>query len=266
MSAVARGRQGTIYVVAKAPHPGKAKTRLCPPLTPEEAARLATAFLLDTVENVRAAGLVARVICRDAPEQEALQRLLGTATTVHVQEGYGLGAALETAFRQGLADGFEAIGVLGADVPTLPPAVLADAFEVVHRGADVALGPSDDGGYYLLVARTVHPTLFRNMVWSTDSVARITLARCRGAGLGTCLLPLWYDVDDAAGLATLREALLRAPDGVAPHTRAELLVSFPPHAPAPVSPWERGERLPEGGKGEGGELLAGVKHGSGGRR
>ncbi|MGH2355249.1 MAG: TIGR04282 family arsenosugar biosynthesis glycosyltransferase [Chloroflexota bacterium] len=221
-SAGARARPGVVYVVAKAPRPGAAKTRLCPPLTPEGAARLARAFLLDTLANVRAAGLAARVICRDAAEREALRPLVGSSTTIQLQDGAGLGAALESAFRHGLADGFPAVGVFGADTPTLPPVVLAGAFEAVSDGADVALGPSEDGGYYLLAARAVYPSLFRNMVWSTASVAAITLRRCREAGLRTHRLLLWYDVDDAAGLARLRQELRQAPPGVAPHTRSEL--------------------------------------------
>jgi rSAM/selenodomain-associated transferase 1 len=221
-----------VYVVAKAPSPGQSKTRLCPPLTPAAAARLARAFLLDVLDTVRASGLTARIVCRDAAERTALRALVGDAVAVHAQDGNGLGDALEWAFRQGLADGFPAVAVLGADVPALRPDVLREACHAVagdgagdgheRAGYDVALGQSEDGGYYLLAARAVHPTLFRDMIWSTDGVAAETLRRCRAAGLRPFLLPAGYDVDDAAALDTLRAELAGAPLSLAPRTRAAL--------------------------------------------
>ena len=221
----ARAAAGVVYVVAKAPAPGQSKTRLCPPLTPAAAARLARAFLLDVLDTVRASGLTARIVCRDAAERAALQALVGDTVAVHAQRGSGLGDALESAFRQGLADGFPAVAVLGADVPALRPDVLRDACLAVAgtgAGYDVALGQSADGGYYLLAARAVHPCLFRDMIWSTDGVAAETLRRCRAAGLRPFLLPAGYDVDDAAALDTLRAELARAPLSLAPRTRAAL--------------------------------------------
>jgi rSAM/selenodomain-associated transferase 1 len=225
----ARAAAGVVYVVAKAPAPGQSKTRLCPPLTPADAARLARAFLLDVLDTVRASGLTARIVCRDAAERVALQALVGATVAVHAQRGSGLGDALESAFRQGLADGFPAVAVLGADVPALRPGVLRDACLAVagagggrRAGYDVALGRSADGGYYLLAARAVHPSLFRDMLWSTDGVAAETLRRCRAAGLRPFLLPAGYDVDDAAALDTLRAELARAPLSLAPRTRAAL--------------------------------------------
>ena len=128
-----------VYVVAKAPRAGESKTRLCPPLTAGQAAALAEAFLGDVLAVVRHARCQARVICRSAAERRALARLVGGAASVRVQDGAGLGAALESAFWQGLADGFGAVGVLGSDSPTLPPLLLRQAFRAIERGADVAL-------------------------------------------------------------------------------------------------------------------------------
>lgn len=217
-------KRGVVYVVAKAPTPGACKTRLCPPLSYDEAAQLAEAFLLDVLATVRQAGLAARIVCRDRSEQSVLRRLVGQNIRVWAQHGAGLGDALEGAMRTGLADGYEVAAVLGADTPTITAEVLNEGYLRVESGqCDVSLGPSDDGGYYLLAARAVHPTLFRSMVWSTDSVAAETLARCRLAGLRTHLLPRWYDVDDAASLAGLREELAVAgATAVAPHTRTLL--------------------------------------------
>ena len=229
-----------VYVVAKAPRAGQAKTRLCPPLTPDQSARLAAAFLQDTVTLAQLAGVDVRLICRDEEERAAL--IAGDAgragaVTVYIQQGSGLGAALESAFVQGLADGYQAVAVLGADTPTLPPAIVAEAFAALQADIDVALGPSDDGGYYLLAARRLYPPLFRDMTWSTNQVTAQTLHRCAVLGLRTHLLPEWSDVDDAASLARLITHLdseTTGPD-VASHTREALHKLHPLYEPAAAS-------------------------------
>lgn len=217
-----RGPDSAAYVVAKAPKPGVTKTRLCPPLTPAEAAKIALAFVQDTLANVALAGIRPRIICRGPDDQRELRRLAGPKTRVSIQSGEGLGNALESAFREGVADGFAAIAVLGADSPTLPVLVIREAFAAVASGHDLVLGPADDGGYYLLAARRVHPELFREMRWSTAGVANETLHRARALGLRTHVLPGWYDVDDAVTLANLRRDLRRLPKSRAPQTRAVL--------------------------------------------
>jgi uncharacterized protein len=162
---------GVAYVVAKAPQPGVSKTRLCPPLTPDQAALLAAAFLHDTLSNVILAGLTPRIVCQGTTEQQELRRLVGPQTQVSIQSGAGLGDALDGAFREGVTDGFAAVAVLGADSPTLPALVIREAFAALADDNDVALGPAEDGGYYLLAARRIYPWLFRDMPWSTDGVA-----------------------------------------------------------------------------------------------
>ena len=216
------GNHNLVYVIAKAPQPRTVKTRLTPPLTAAETVDLARAFLLDSVEIVRRAGLRARVMCRSSAERALLTDLLGDRASVSVQRGHGLGAALESAFLEGLADGSSAVGVFGADSPTLDPHVLSQAFGQLESGADVCLGPSVDGGYYFLGARDVHRGLFHGMPWGTSSVAALTLRYCQAAGLSAVLLPEWYDVDDWAGLVQLREEIRDASPEVAPHSRHAL--------------------------------------------
>lgn len=218
------------YLIAKAPLAGVTKTRLCPPLLPVQAARLAQAFLVDAVGLIQQAGCQVRIMCRTAPEQAALEDLVGTAAAVCVQPGHGLGDALESAFRAGRADGFDAIAVVGADSPTLPPSVVHQAFAALRRGADVALGPSDDGGYYLLGAHVLHRSLFQDMPWSTNRVGMLTLARCQTAGLSTHVLPTWYDVDDGASLSRLQAELRAGAPSLAPRTRSVLGL----HGPSPL--------------------------------
>ncbi len=214
--------RSAVYVVAKAPRSGISKTRLCPPLAPATAAHLAAAFLLDSVHIVRQAGLEARIICRDDGERVALERLVGDRATVAVQAGCGLGAALESAFRLGFASGCTAVGVLGSDNPTLPPAALTEAYAALVAGSDVSIGPSEDGGYYLLAARALYLDLFRNMIWSTSEVLAVTLQRCAAANLRVHRAPEWYDVDEAADLDRLCSDLASADSPAAPATRAAL--------------------------------------------
>ncbi|MPZ15692.1 MAG: DUF2064 domain-containing protein [Chloroflexi bacterium] len=211
-----------VYVVAKSPQPGVSKTRLYPPLEPVEAAELAAAFIDDAIESVREAACVPRVLCRDAAERRALRRMVGRKAEVATQSGSGLGAALLSAFVQGFRDGFADVAVLGSDSPTLPPVVLREAFCALGQGADVVLGPSDDGGYYLLAARTLHPQLFSEMPWSTDSVANLTLARCASEGLATHRLTTWYDVDDLTSLQRLEVDLRQSRADGAGRTRATM--------------------------------------------
>ena len=213
-----------VSVIAKAPRAGASKTRLCPPLAPHEAASLASAFLEDTIAVALAAEVDVRLMCRDETERPALARFAGdrARVAVQVQDGQGLGAALESAFWQGAAEGYDAVGVLGTDVPTLPPDVIVEAFERLAE-ADVVLGPSLDGGYYLLTARRPHAALFREMVWGTAAVAEETCRRCAALGLRLETVAEWDDVDDPAALARLTRSLETADPTVAPRTRRVLM-------------------------------------------
>jgi uncharacterized protein len=212
-------KDAVVYVVAKAPRPGEAKTRLCPPLDPADASELARAFLLDAVECARQArDVTPRIVCRDRADADEVRELVGAGIEIYCQRGSGLGAALEECFHHGRGDGFARVAVLGGDSPTLPPETIDEAFSALER-ADVAIGPSEDGGYYLLAARRPHPTLFRDMVWSHDGVLRETLRRCAAANLRVATLREWYDVDDAVGLHRLSDDLASVPDHLAVHSR-----------------------------------------------
>jgi uncharacterized protein len=217
-----RHMREVVYIVAKAPLPGESKSRLCPPLLPSQAASLAAAFLRDTIALVARASVDVRLICRHEQERALLTSYAGETATVHVQEGSDVGAAMETAFRQGLANGYEAVGVIGTDTPDLPPSAIREAFDALARGADLSLGQSEDGGYYFLAAKAVYPALFRDMAWSTASVAQETLRRCHALGLEVHHSVTWTDVDDAASLDRLRQSVTRCAASVARHTRAAL--------------------------------------------
>ena len=216
-----------VYIVAKAPRPGHAKTRLAPVLTSEQGSAMARAFLLDTLDVARRArGVAVRVICPGEADAAYLRHLCGRDVGLVCQPGFGLGAALEACFRHGLADGFGKVAVLGSDSPTLSPRVIERAFAALDDH-ELAIGPSEDGGYYLLGARAVHPSLFRDMVWSTDRVYAETLIRAGRAGLRAATLPRWYDVDTPEDLARLARDVAMGRSTRAPHSRRALAAIRP---------------------------------------
>jgi rSAM/selenodomain-associated transferase 1 len=207
-----------LAVMAKAPRAGKVKTRLSPPLSLEQSASLNICFLRDTARNIAevasvsaATGLISYTPIGD----EALfDGILPEAFALVPQRGDGFGERLLSAAEDILACGFGAVCLIDSDSPTLPAQALKQAVEALALPGDrVVLGPSDDGGYYLIGLKVAHPEPFQNITWSTSSVFEETVERVRAAKLELVELPLWYDVDDAATLGTLIAELM---DGVAP--------------------------------------------------
>ncbi len=232
-----------IAVMAKASVPGLTKTRLVPPLTHEQAAALNTAFLRDVTGNMLLAASqaaphasIAGYAAYGPPGAEEFFRH-------HFSPSIGLieawlpnfGDCLYHTIGAILARGHAAAVVLNADSPTLPTALLNEAAKVLAQPGDHAvLGPSSDGGYYLLGLKAAHRRMFEDITWSTARVAEQTRERAREIGLGLHVLPTWYDVDDVETLRRLHgELRRREPAGVRPapelmlphraHHTAELL-------------------------------------------
>lgn len=206
-----------LIVVAKRPAPGKTKTRLCPPLTPELASALYESFLFDTLDQMRQVTNSHRVIAY-LDEQDYFQRLAPDFELIP-QEGHDLGERLDRALTCYLSRGYERVVIMGSDSPTLPPHYLSRAFDVLADGADVVLGPCDDGGYYLIGIKSPTPRLLREVHMSTPTVAAETIALAKEEGLNLISLPVWYDVDDAASLSRLRQEVETLHPSVAVHTR-----------------------------------------------
>ena len=220
-----------LAVMAKAPRPGKVKTRLSPPLSPEQASTLNVGFIRDTAENIQqvteashSAGVVAYT---PVGEEAAFEGLLPAGFRLLGQRGDGFGERLLYACEDLFACGFSAVCLIDSDSPTMPNAALQQAVALLSRPGDrVVLGGSDDGGYYLIGTKRLHHRLFEQIDWSTERVFAQTLERAGQIGLEARLLPTWYDVDDAATLDRLRRELLAVPgEGAgydAKHTRAYL--------------------------------------------
>jgi rSAM/selenodomain-associated transferase 1 len=217
-----------LAVMAKAPRPGKVKTRLSPPLTPDQAAQLNICFIRDTTENIHqvmegsnSAGIV---VYTPVGDETAFDGLLPPGFLLLGQHGDGFGERLIHACEDLFACEFGAVCLIDSDSPTMPQAALLQAVEWLSRPGDrVVLGGSDDGGYYLIGVKRMHRRLFEQIDWSTERVLAQTLERAREIGLNAELLPSWYDVDDAATLERLRIELGEAGAGYdAKHTRAYL--------------------------------------------
>lgn len=214
-----QSNKNALIVVAKQPAPGQTKTRLSPPLAPEQASELYECFLKDTLDAMRRVDDVQRVIAY-LPE-DALDYFHRLASDFELvpQLGHDLGSRLDHALTSYLSLGYERVVIMDSDSPTLPSAYLSQAFDALANGADVTLGPCDDGGYYLIGLKKPAPRLLLEVKMSTPTVAADTIALAEGQGLRVSLLPTWYDVDNAVSLTRLMKELETQDAHVAHHTR-----------------------------------------------
>lgn len=216
--------------MAKAPRNGEVKTRLVPPLTAAEAARLGGCFIADIAGNIVAAAREAPIdghVAYSPPGSEAaFAALLPDGIGLLRPRRVGLGEALFDAAEDLLAAGYGAACLVNADSPTLPTGLLVEAARLLAAPGDrLVLGPAEDGGYYLIGLKRAHRRLFEDIAWSTERVFRQTCERAAEIGLETVALPAWYDVDDVASLRRLMQELrgdAGCPGYVAPRTAAFL--------------------------------------------
>ena len=216
-------------LMCKAPRAGVTKTRLAATIGPDAAVALSRAFLSDCASAAsRAAGAVALdlLACyRPADAATELERLLGSRwPLVHADRG-DLGATMRDVLDRLLARSPGGAIVMGADVPLIDAATIAEAARLLREGAEtrVVIGPTFDGGYWLIGVRSAEraASLFTSMTWSTPDVFDETVRRARAAGLDIVLLPLQRDIDEPADLDWLKDELNRS-SAECPATRAAL--------------------------------------------
>jgi rSAM/selenodomain-associated transferase 1 len=197
---------GALVVFAKRPEPGQVKTRLCPPLTPEQAAAFYACMLEDVLETsvraARALGLEAVLAVHPPEAAETLPAPAGMRR--EPQRGADLGARMEHAAAREFARGSRPVLLRGSDSPTLGLATLRAALDALSS-RDLVICPDRDGGYNLVGLARPAPGVFSHPM-STGSVLDDTLARARLCGLSHALLPAGFDVDCAADLALLAAA------------------------------------------------------------
>ncbi|HJV64630.1 MAG TPA: TIGR04282 family arsenosugar biosynthesis glycosyltransferase [Geomonas sp.] len=186
-----------LAIFAKTPAAGKVKTRLTPPLSPEESAELYRCMLLDTVARMAPLHIDTFVFYHG--EREFFDAAIPGLPLIP-QAGDCLGKRLEHAFTALFALGYDARVVIGSDAPDLPLPFVRQAFDLLSEGRDAVFGPAEDGGYYLVGLRNGHGCLFRGIPWSGPLVLETSLAIARREGFDSYLLPNWYDVDSPADL------------------------------------------------------------------
>jgi rSAM/selenodomain-associated transferase 1 len=212
--------------MTKAPQAGQVKTRLIPPLTPDEAAELNKSFLRDTTSTISSAAKTNSAcgiaVYTPVGTESVYNDLLPQDFVLLPQRGENFGERLYFAAEDLFQCGFESVCLIDSDSPTVTAKSFSKAIKLLSSGDDqVVLGPSDDGGYYLIGFNKLHRELFEQIDWSTDVVLNQTKRSAREIGLEVKLLPPGYDVDDAGSLRRLCNELLAdtAPTGIAPHTR-----------------------------------------------
>jgi rSAM/selenodomain-associated transferase 1 len=238
-----------LAVMTKAPQAGRVKTRLVPPLTPEEAAELNKCFLRDTAAAISSACGAGKMDLKPETSashneattpacgiavytpigaESAYNNILPTDFSLLPQRGDKFGERLYFAVEDLFNCGFDSVCLIDSDSPTVPAENFAEAVELLGTREDrVVLGPSDDGGYYLIGVKKPHRHVFEQIDWSTERVLNQTIERANEIGLEVKLLPAGYDVDDDASLRRLSNELLADTTSadIASHTR-EFLASF----------------------------------------
>jgi uncharacterized protein len=194
-----------LVILTKAPQPGQSKTRLVPPLSHAEAADLARALLLDQLGNL-ATFDAARLFIAFTPENAAVffEGFLTQGFTCFAQQGQSLDQRMTHAFQHLFASGFENIILIGSDLPTLPMKCFQQAYACLEKSAEVVLGPSADGGYYLIGMNRMIATIFDDIEWSSDDVLCQTIHKLDNLNLKYELLSEWYDIDTAKDLERLQ--------------------------------------------------------------
>ena len=212
-----------IAIICKTPEPGKSKTRLSPPLTPQQCAHISSCFIRDltaTIGALREKGDIrGYALYTPVGSEEQLRALLPQGFELIAQPEGDLGHRLLQGTRDILARGNRGAIIVNADSPTLPPALLRAAADALLDRDCMAISPAADGGYTFIGLTQADPRLFENVPWSTDVVHQLTLQRASECGLPVAEMPMWYDVDDRDTLAVLtRELQGTPPDFAGPHT------------------------------------------------
>jgi uncharacterized protein len=208
----------TLVIMAKAPRPGMVKTRLTPSLPLQAVTAFYRCLLDDTLTLARSLSAVEIALMCPSSDVEELACLVGDGVRVVAQKGQGLAAGLTSVFAHFAAAGRRRVIAFNSDTPHLPSPVLEAAFETL-AGHDVVIGPTRDGGYYLVGAKAAHPALFDGDRMGTESALDALLARARAMQLSVGFTDPCYDIDVADDLMRLAAELRLAP-ARAPRTAA----------------------------------------------
>jgi rSAM/selenodomain-associated transferase 1 len=207
-----------LAVMTKAPEAGRVKTRLTPPLSADEAASLNICFLRDTAAAISRTAQHGRAmgvgVYTPSGSEAAYYEILPEDFILVPQRGDAFGERLTAATDDLLQLGFDSVCLIDSDSPTVPDTAFSEAIDVLSKTNDcVVLGPSDDGGYYLIGLKKTHRRLFQQIDWSTEHVLEQTIAAAKEIDLQVHLLAPWYDVDDRGTLSRLCQELFGSNGG-----------------------------------------------------
>ena len=210
-----------LIIMAKAPRLGSVKTRLAKSLSVQAVTELYGCLLSDTIAMVQTLDQVGIAIMCPATDVQDLSLAVANTIRVVPQTGNGLAAALDSVFEQFAAVGGPGVIAFNSDSPHLPASVLGTAFDVLET-CDLVIGPTHDGGYYLVGAKASHPGLFTSEGMGTATALEALLARASSLQLSVRVIDPFYDIDVAADLSQLADELQLAPER-APRTAAWLV-------------------------------------------
>lgn len=213
-----RNGDRTLVIMAKAPNPGRVKTRLAPHLPLSAITAFYRCLLDDTIALARSLGTVHVAIMCPGADVNELVSVVDDQVQVVAQKGDGLAAGLTSVFAQFANGSGQRIIAFNSDSPHLPPSILEAAFQIL-TSHDVVVGPTHDGGYYLVGAKAVHPALFEGDGMGTVNALERLLSRARDLQLSVGFTPPFYDIDVANDLIQLAAELRHAP-ARAPRTAA----------------------------------------------
>jgi rSAM/selenodomain-associated transferase 1 len=202
-----------IGIFCKTPSPGFCKTRLSPPLRPEDCSALSACFIQDLAATIESMGgeVTPYAVYTPVGSEPALRALLPASFRLLPQSEGDFGVRLTRATAQLLQAGHAGAILVNSDSPTLPASILRAAVSALRRDDAVVLSPALDGGYTLIGLSKPHPHLFTDIPWSTPEVHRLTLQRAAEIDVPVVNVPGWYDVDDAQTLRLLKAELAGRP-------------------------------------------------------
>lgn len=214
-------------VVAKAPARGQTKTRLGATIGLDAAAEFYQCLLLDVLDIVRRVEGITRAIAYMPLSSEAFFRDIAPDFELVLQQGDDLGVRLDHVLTTCLRGSYTHAAVMSSDTPLIDPCAITQAFDELDNGADVSLGPCDDGGYYLMALRSPQPNILRPIQMSTPRVLQDTLDAATQHNLRVAILPMTSDIDTADDLSRIQNKLSDLPELVAKRTREWLQQQHP---------------------------------------
>ncbi len=186
--------KNALIILTRAPIPGKTKTRLMTHLTGDECAAIHECFLKDIYENVLKIDVDSFVYYTPERYKNLMCNILGGCQELHPQRGKDLGERMHLAIQDCIEKGYEKCVLIGTDIPTLPAYIIMKAFEKLDNN-DIVIGPTLDGGYYLIGMKQPYPQIFMDTFYGVETVFERTLKTLTHLSLGVEILEHWYDVD-----------------------------------------------------------------------